>query len=695
MFISVFVYETLAQCNEERIETSDKLESLGSSIISLLFYTSILPFKLALACVNGLLYGSWKDSSLYAESGFPNAVWPLFELLWVMTEALKLILVEIPVKYLIWNPFFHDLVPKFYHRWNGRVYAGMRSEQGIIRVLRTQEGFSKEDFRYELSQQYVGDSCHPFKALSYSWGRHLVLRRRIKINGCSFFVTHSVYRALESIRFNESHSSIWIDQICINQGDKLDKNQQLPLMAQIYANASSVIVWLGLAPPSLEKAFAALFSSNSTATESENTDLAANLCKALTDLLTRQWWSRVWTVQEISRAGKDTAIIQCGKAELSWTVFARCMSAIKQAGRVQIADSTLQFLAFTLEPQPRKLFEQAWAFKDRQASDPRDKLFGLLGLAEEDTQLVKVDYREHHNDVFAGFSAKVIFQSGHLGIFAFVERNGIDGTPSWAVHWTTSQDATNFRGVNGVPWIKSVAYQRYNACGSYKMVEAQTETSDTRLLRLEGWYVDCIEDTSSECTDSDANITQNLRVWERFAQCHLKGDWKPTFLNCITGGLWDEDYPDSWLQMFDAGLAAQRQGLSLPESQEPDGPVYKNTIECHENTEQTRALKLLHIVSAVCKNRRIFVTKRGDIGIGPPTIRWKDAVCVFASSVTPCILGPAGHEHYFPGDTCFNFNLRYKLRGQAFTVNCSIRQPGDFEDDIRKGRVIGGTILLV
>lgn len=147
--------------------------------------------------------------------------------------------------------------------------------------------------------------------------------------------------------------------------------------------------------------------------------------------------------------------------------------------------------------------------------------------------------------------------------------------------------------------------------------------------------------------------------------------------------------------MFDAGLAAQRQGLSLPESQEPDGPVYKNTIECHENTEQTRALKLLHIVSAVCKNRRIFVTKRGDIGIGPPTIRWKDAVCVFAGSVTPCILGPAGHEHYFTGDTCFNFNLRYKLRGQAFTVNCSIRQPGDFEDDIRKGRVIGGTILLV
>jgi hypothetical protein len=36
-----------------------------------------------------------------------------------------------------------------------------------------------------------------------------------------------------------------IDAICINQKDNDEKNNQLPIMADIYRQASRVIVWLG------------------------------------------------------------------------------------------------------------------------------------------------------------------------------------------------------------------------------------------------------------------------------------------------------------------------------------------------------------------------------------------------------------------------------------------------------------------
>ncbi|KAK3984904.1 heterokaryon incompatibility protein-domain-containing protein [Cladorrhinum sp. PSN332] len=38
---------------------------------------------------------------------------------------------------------------------------------------------------------------------------------------------------------------IWIDQICINQGDAAEKSHQVGLMGRIYSSAAEVLVWLG------------------------------------------------------------------------------------------------------------------------------------------------------------------------------------------------------------------------------------------------------------------------------------------------------------------------------------------------------------------------------------------------------------------------------------------------------------------
>ena len=49
---------------------------------------------------------------------------------------------------------------------------------------------------------------------------------------------------------------IWIDAVCINQNDDLEKSGQIPLMGEIYSKAAEVLVWLGSGSKEEQYAFA-------------------------------------------------------------------------------------------------------------------------------------------------------------------------------------------------------------------------------------------------------------------------------------------------------------------------------------------------------------------------------------------------------------------------------------------------------
>ncbi|KAK4215192.1 heterokaryon incompatibility protein-domain-containing protein [Rhypophila decipiens] len=77
-------------------------------------------------------------------------------------------------------------------------------------------------------------------------------------------ITPSCFDALRHIRRHQSKAaavtsgpralSIWIDAVCINQQDDHDKTGQIPLMQEIYSQASTCYVWLGKSSPELDKA---------------------------------------------------------------------------------------------------------------------------------------------------------------------------------------------------------------------------------------------------------------------------------------------------------------------------------------------------------------------------------------------------------------------------------------------------------
>lgn len=59
-------------------------------------------------------------------------------------------------------------------------------------------------------------------------------------------MTRILAKALQYLRYNDGCSRIlWIDYICINQPNLVERYQQGARMADIYSEAKGVIVWLG------------------------------------------------------------------------------------------------------------------------------------------------------------------------------------------------------------------------------------------------------------------------------------------------------------------------------------------------------------------------------------------------------------------------------------------------------------------
>src|SRR5277367_3747830 len=83
-------------------------------------------------------------------------------------------------------------------------------------------------FKTEVSCTLVHrslDSEAPFEALSYTWG-DASSKRLIFLNERMFLVTKNLNTALRQLRYTQDERVIWIDALCINQYDIVERNHQ-------------------------------------------------------------------------------------------------------------------------------------------------------------------------------------------------------------------------------------------------------------------------------------------------------------------------------------------------------------------------------------------------------------------------------------------------------------------------------------
>ena len=208
-----------------------------------------------------------------------------------------------------------------------------------IRLLRLEPG-KTGGLKGELLHVQLNDNP-AYEALSYAWGPPVKPYEIALPNGI-LRITKSLFTGLIRLRRRGKRRLLWIDQLCINQDDNMERNQQVLLMRQIYSSASRVLAWLGEDEGNGSIALRLLEKIGKTDTSSlqqrwvSTAWMKANGLPASGDrvwhaLLTfwrRPWFRRAWVVQEFVLA-KDALMI-CGDAQLNWKAFTSAQEKMMQ-----------------------------------------------------------------------------------------------------------------------------------------------------------------------------------------------------------------------------------------------------------------------------------------------------------------------------------------------------------------------------
>ena len=82
-----------------------------------------------------------------------------------------------------------------------------------------------------------------YEAASYVWGASQRSRHLTLFNGF-VLITPNCKQALRYLRHRCRVWRLWVDSVCINQGDLTEKESQIAIMRDIYEHASHVLICL-------------------------------------------------------------------------------------------------------------------------------------------------------------------------------------------------------------------------------------------------------------------------------------------------------------------------------------------------------------------------------------------------------------------------------------------------------------------
>lgn len=117
-----------------------------------------------------------------------------------------------------------------------------------VRLATTQPGVRDDDVLIDLHIETFTENNPPrYEALSYVWGpteppESVVVKSPGK---STLRVTTNLRAALQHLRYPDQGRVMWVDALCINQSDDVEKGAEVAVMGEIFACAAHVVVWLG------------------------------------------------------------------------------------------------------------------------------------------------------------------------------------------------------------------------------------------------------------------------------------------------------------------------------------------------------------------------------------------------------------------------------------------------------------------
>jgi hypothetical protein len=563
-----------------------------------------------------------------------------------------------------------------------------------------------------------------YTALSYTWGEPK-FDAKFECDGYVKMITKSLESALRHFRQEDRAVVMWVDQICIDQGNKEEKAQQVPLMSQIYENAINTAIWLGDADDDSDTALRLLedariclqfftekqFDPNEVA-RMGLPELDADGWEALWKLLSRRWFERLWIIQEVALS-KDLWVV-CGNSAIKWeSLAAACISLAdigisqwltdKYSTGVVASDGGddmckkayhLETIRLRLRGQMQKpeLLTLMVGSRRAQSMDARDKVYGMLGICDPRTRTgVRVDYSDkyHVAQLYQDVSEYHITEDiPHNrttldGVLSPVDHDSVD-LPSWVADW---------RRPRRTMALGSSVYS-YQADGRFtprSLVDATVAKIDSsnpawKGLQVAGLLFDTLETLSGVFENPDISPTaenKTLKMMLDFV-VNLKDYPSPNtdftaFWQTLVAGK-DErrslTCPDSFAEIFSYILdetTGKKYSISgqayTPRQKLPKGRGGLHEDKLRSRKPNSAGVTFQQVRTAMInatKNRRLGATMNGYIGLFPEHSQTGDGIFVLSGCQAPFVLRTRGDKKFKLVGQCYVHGI---MGGEAVGPN--------------------------
>ncbi|CAI9630293.1 unnamed protein product [Alternaria burnsii] len=576
--------------------------------------------------------------------------------------------------------------------------------------------------------------------------------RFVKVNSNLWDALLMLSNAVNMPHMPKTPTYYWIDFLCVNQTNIEERNVQVASMADVFKKADGVVVWLGKEDQYTQDALTTMQRISSTPEEKWSlvpytsfynpeesplvfaTRLTFYNWLGFIVLINRPWFKRAWVIQEIA-LGK-TALVVCGSKVFPWELLSKTLSFVKitrwyhhlrseklrhvkelrnQPGIYrQVLKSKLEVGISPLNLNSTRLSTSLLAETNSQmanhsslrnlldkhrfaeSSDPRDKVYAFLGLANKSLSPFRTqpnvlipDYNLSVQEVYTETATVLMSSYKNLSWLSHVEdasQRQISNLPSWVPDLSVSLQPYPLRYRGPAHWA---------AAGSHHWRPAITNMRKG-LLRVQGIQLDHIDQTSlliDESEDPSAGwasiVHLALSLDSPYPDPSATGKTPSrveVLWRTLTTDIYNHTYPsppETGLLFIDYILNLQIRHRLTPWSSADEFqphhsplsdfiyPDWRKLFELEPPDSQYRlssyTKRLTTVVESMFngtyspiglaqlqheldqsggRQRRLFKTRRGFMGNGARSLRVGDEVWVLYRGGLPFVLRPLPNGHY-------------------------------------------------
>ena len=532
--------------------------------------------------------------------------------------------------------------------------------EGFIRLLELQPGQGSEQIECNLRSVPLLEDLR-YEALSYTWGDPNIVYY-ISLEGCQFGVASNLLSALLHLRQRDKPRILWIDAVCIDQTNSDEKTSQVLLMRRIYETAMRVLIWLGegseecslgltLIPKLLEahnhrpELTAGLLVDPDQWTGIDLPKPGERHWKAINTVFKRPYWKRIWIVQEVAVAQKGTVI--CGSMEIDFDDMYQAMMFTHSAGiGAYVAEDFESLIQIGMIRKQHR--EGKWLpllfllslFRTSKATDARDKVFALLGLATGIFDIGDLyfipDYSLSLAEVYGRVAQTLISATSQIDCLEWargacltsLEPELHEDLPTWVPDWRDSESI-----------IIPIGYsdkQPFWATGDSHYTPQLPELRGTLTVR--GHITDSVLQIAPPFTYSPRELLSLLTTWETLVTPHTQTQYSTS-----------QEFASAFCHTLIADTSPSGHRASKPDTQRVEALItYLKRMQAQNSTyipfADPELSSARHSINVACGGRTMAVTQKGYMALVPTCTKTGDLICLIKGGRVPFVVQRAGTE---------------------------------------------------